>query len=107
MTVPADNKARKVSKANKVNYKLAFIPPEKDDQTLPEEERGCENGIPYFENLNWLRQWYPEARMGRVYLVVCVNECAPEEIWEMRNNHWKGTCYRVWRDPELDERSED
>ena len=95
-----ERKASLQSRADRINYKLAFIPPDAENQHRPLEERGFADDTPYHENLDWLRQWLeePYPRYGYVYLVVCVNEDSPEEIWEMVHNVWNGRCYRVWKE---------
>lgn len=87
---PNTTEGLRKSRADRVNAKLIFIPDEDN------------NGIPYRENVEWLEQWIPDLRERRlrsdrrIYLVVCVNEDYPTQIWSMKNNYYKGTCYLEW-----------
>jgi len=91
--VYSKSKHLKKSKADRIKPapKLVFIPDEE------------ENGIPYHDNVDWVKQWVPDiwtriANTGRrIVLVVCVNEDYPEQIWTMKNNCHRGACYLEWK----------
>jgi len=59
----------KTQLASKINAALIFNPGEDHD------------GIPHIENVEWLRQYYPQADATKGYLVDG-DESWPEEIWE-------------------------
>lgn len=72
------------SKADKVNYFLAVAPGDED----------------YAETVDWLEQFFPlKASMiltNRRVVLVVGSESYVEEIWTMKNNHYRGVCHLEW-----------
>lgn len=88
-------KSTKKTTADKVPYSQVFIPPEDDEDEYEFKLKE------YREAREWLDQFYPcTARTiatGRKVLLIVGTESYVEEVWSMKNNHYKGTCYLEWR----------
>jgi hypothetical protein len=88
-------KSTKKTTADKVPWSQAFIEPEagEDDYHLKNKE--------YAEARQWLDQFYPCTAVtmasGRRVLLIVGDESYVEEVWSMKNNNYKGTCYLEWR----------
>jgi hypothetical protein len=91
-------KSTKKTTADKVNYSRVFSPPDKPfDMNDPDWKE-------YREARQWLDQFYPCTAVciasGRNHLLVVGTESYVEEVWSMKNDYYKGTCYLEWRRPE-------
>ncbi len=88
-------KSTKKTTADKVPYSQVFVEPEagEDDYALKNKE--------YFEARQWLDQFYPCTAItmasGRRVLLIVGDESYVEEVWSMKNNNYRGTCYLEWR----------
>jgi hypothetical protein len=82
------------SKANKINFSMVFVPPEKDSI-----EYGSEL-TEYNEAREWLDQFYPCTQRtiatGRKILLIVGTESYVEEVWSMKKNNYQGVCYLEW-----------
>lgn len=88
-------KSTKKTTADKVPYSQVFAEPEEgeDDYEFKLKE--------YKEAREWLNQFYPCTERTivtcrRVLLIVGTESCV-EEVWSMKNNNYRGTCYLEWR----------
>lgn len=83
--------------ADKVNFSLVFQPPEDGD---PEYDFKLKE---YNEARQWLDQYYPCTALtiasGRKHLLIVGTESYVEEVWSMKNDYYRGTCYLEWREP--------
>lgn len=88
-------KSTKKTTADKVPYSRVFVEPDEgvDDYVLEAKE--------YVEAREWLDQFYPcterTIATGRRVLLIVGTESYVEEVWSMKNNHYRGTCYLEWR----------
>ena len=93
-------KSTKKTTADKVPYSQCFVPPE-DGEFVDDYEYHLKE---YNEARQWLDQFYPCTALtiasGRKVLLIVGSESYVEEVWSMKNNHYKGTCYLEWRRPE-------
>lgn len=83
------------SKANKINFSSVFIPPEDNAENYVEQL------IEYIEAREWLDQFYPcrqrTIATGRKILLIVGSESYVEEVWSVKKNHHRGTCYLEWK----------
>ena len=93
-------KSTKKTTADKVPYSQVFVPPE-DGEFVDDYEYHLKE---YIEARQWLDQFYPCTAItiasGRRVLLIVGDESYVEEVWSMKNNNYKGTCYLEWRRPE-------
>jgi hypothetical protein len=91
-------KSTKKTTADKVNYSLVFTEPEEGEEDYEFKSKE------YREARQWLDQFYPCTALtiasGRRHLLIVGTESYVEEVWSMKNNNYKGTCYLEWRRPE-------
>ena len=82
------------SKADKINFSSVFSPPDDDA-----EEYGAKL-VEYNEARDWLDQFYPCTQRtiatGRKILMIVGTESYVQEVWSMKTNHYRGTCYLEW-----------
>jgi len=85
----------KTSKAGKIGFSMVFIPPEGNA-----EEYGAKL-VEYNEAREWLDQFYPCTQRtistGRRVLLIVGTESYVEEVWSMKNNHYRGACHLEWK----------
>ena len=88
-------KSTKKTTADKVPYSQVFVEPEEGADNYEFEMKE------YREAREWLDQFYPCTKRtiatGRRVLLIVGTESYVEEVWSMKNNHYKGTCYLEWR----------
>lgn len=106
-------KIGKKSRADKINYSMVFQPPaewkdpngnltsyDDDYDVALMAESLREDGLAmkeYIEAREWLDQFYPCTQQtiatGRKHLLIVGTETWVEQVWSMKNDHYRGTCY--------------
>jgi hypothetical protein len=97
------------NRADRINYSMVFSPPEENlwdtDPELYDKELA-----EWREAQDWLDQFYDCrlqcATTGRKHLLIVGTESYVEEVWSMKNNHYRGVCYLEWKRPNSEELSE-
>jgi hypothetical protein len=83
------------NKADKIGFSMVFNPPEDDAEDYGQKL------IEYNEAREWLDQFYPCTQRaiatGRKVLLIVGKESYVEEVWSMKNNHYRGTCHLEWK----------
>lgn len=95
------NATQRKSKADKIKYSMVFTPPvweENGDQA--EYDFALKE---YREAQDWLMQFY-NCRLecsltGRKVLLIVGTETYVEQVWSMKNDNYRGTCYLEWELP--------